>query len=142
MTVDPVRITGVVELQRALKALGNGAQTELRTVFAESASHIVAGATRRAPKDTGQLIAKGVRSKAEQRGASIVLGGKRVPYGPWLEFGGSVGIGNSVKRPFVKGGRFLFPAIAAGREDLIEAIAAGITDLAQRHGLDATETSA
>lgn len=141
MTVDPVRITGVVELQQALKALGNGAQTELRTVFAESASHIVAGATRRAPKDTGQLIAKGVRSKAEQRGASIVLGGKRVPYGPWLEFGGSVGIDNSVRKPFSRQGKFLMPAIAAGREQIIEAIAAGITDLARRHGLDASETS-
>lgn len=137
MTVEPVRITGVTELQSALKALGNGAQTELRTVFKEGASEIVAGAVRLAPWSS---FAKGVKARPEQRGASIVLGGRYVQ-GPWLDFGGSVGIGGSVKRPFIKGGRFLFKAVEAGRSDLIEAIAKGITELAQRHGLNANETS-
>lgn len=47
---------------------------------------------------------------------STVRFGGGLEYYPWLEFGGSVGRGGSVKRTKIQSGRYLFPTLTSLRE--------------------------
>lgn len=49
-----------------------------------------------------------VRASGTQTGGSIRMGRKTIPYAGWVEFGGSRPDGS--ERPFMAGGRYLFPA--------------------------------
>jgi hypothetical protein len=45
-----------------------------------------------------------------------------------------------VKRPFIKGGRYLYPAIADNMEDIQEKVAKAIGDITGRYGFKAEGT--
>lgn len=133
--IDPIKIKGLIEFQRALKAVEDGAQKQLRVVFNAVAETVAGGARRRVPTKTGKAKAS-VKVASSQREAIVKAGGARVPYYPWLDFGGRVGINKSVSRPFVTGGRYLYPSYDASRASIGPALERGLVELVRDAGLE------
>jgi HK97 gp10 family phage protein len=130
-----VEIKGLRDLQAALKATEDGAQKELRVALNKAADLVASGASRRVPVKTG--AARGsLRAQSSQREAKIIGGSKKVAYYGWLEFGGRIGKNKSVRRPFIKSGRYLWPAYAAQRTQVAQVIADELDALMARTGLD------
>jgi multidrug efflux pump subunit AcrA (membrane-fusion protein) len=130
-----VKVKGLRELQAALKATEDGAQKELRVALNRAAELVARGAARRVPTKTGRARAS-LRAQSSQREARVVGGSKKVPYYGWLEFGGRIGKDRSVRRPFVQGGRYLWPSYAAQRAQVAQVIAGELDALMKRTGLD------
>lgn len=55
-------------------------------------------------------LAGDVRSNATRTGATVRMGRASIKYAGWIEFGGDLKRPHSSTRPFVKGGRYMFPA--------------------------------
>lgn len=133
--VKPISVHGMKELQRALKELDGESQKEIRTALNTVADTVVQGAARRIPTRSGKARAS-LRSMSSQRETRIKGGGRKAPYLGWLEFGGRIGKDKSVSRPFVRGGRYIWPTIAANRQNLADAIQKALVDLARSKGLE------
>lgn len=133
--LEPVRIEGLRELQATLKALDGESQKQIRVVLNEAAGIVVRGAQNRAPVVTG-AYRKSIKAASGQREASVKAGGAKVPYAGFLDYGGRVGKHKSVVRPFQRGGRYVYPAYYAQRENILAAIAAGLTRLVASVGLE------
>lgn len=134
-TVDPIRITGLRDLQAAMKALDGESQKLLRTTLNEVAETVAAGARRRVPVRTGRARAS-VKASSSQREARVKGGGAKAAYYPWLEFGGKVGRKHSVRRPFVNGGRYIYPTYAANQDGITAGLDAAVGKLIDQVGLD------
>lgn len=135
---DAVRITGLRELQASLKAIDGDAQKELRLVLNKAVDGLVDRARPLIPSLTGKARGS-LKAQSSQREARVVAGGARVPYVPWLEFGGRVGRKKSIARPFLPNGRYLFPTFKKVYPDVVSAVADGVFGLIEKHGLDVKE---
>jgi hypothetical protein len=133
--IKPIEISGLRELQRALRELDGESQKKLRLVLNEAAETVIGGARRRVPDRSGKARGS-LKARSGQREAIVMGGGRKAPYYPWLDFGGKVGRDRSVQRTFVKSGRYLYPSWAASRRSVLEALAEAITDLAREAGLE------
>ena len=90
------------------------------------------------PEKTGR--AKGaVKAGVSGNNAYVQTGSRAVPWGPWLDFGGTLkptgGRHNTIRRPRVKGGRYLYPAIGRKRQRITEAAAQALEDTGRELGL-------
>jgi hypothetical protein len=65
----------------------------------------------------------------------VSLGKAKTPYAGWIEFGGRVGPNQSVRRPFVPGGRSMYPAVKREEAKIREVMADGLNRLADKAGL-------
>lgn len=126
---DRVVVEGLPALRRALKRVEGGLQREIGGVFREAARQVVGRID--LPQLTGRL-AGSVRPYGTQREAGVRVGGARVPYAGPVEFGGYPG-----SRPFVREGRYIFPAFDAAKGDVVESAERGLRDLIRRADLDA-----
>lgn len=116
---DEIRVEGLAELRRAFRDLDKEAKKGLRLAN-KSASEIVAEAARaKVPVRTGRARAS-VRATATQSSASVKEGGAQAPYVPWLDYGGAVGRNKATVRPFVKGGRIIYPAVRENEQRVVE----------------------
>lgn len=86
---------------------------EIRNALKATAEVVASDARGRVPVLTGK--AKGSIKGGSSGAAAVVRGGqKKVPYYGWLDFGGPRSPkGRLNQRPFLKDGRYLYPAIAA-----------------------------
>lgn len=134
--IQPIRVDGLREFQRALKDIDGESQKLLRVELNRIADVVVQGASRRVPRRTGRAAAS-YRAQSGQREAKIIGGSKKVPYVGWLEFGGRIGRSDSQRRPFVQSGRYLWPTVAANRQSLEKALQAALIELARHAGLEA-----
>jgi hypothetical protein len=133
-TVDPLRIEGLRDFQRALRDAENGLQKQLRVVFNDAADIVVGSARPFIPTRTGALAGT-LRAASGQRDATVALGrGKTTRYAGWVEFGGRRGR-SEARRPFVKGGRSMYPAVRREEAELSAVMAAGLNRLADQAGL-------
>jgi hypothetical protein len=130
-----IEIRGLAELQRSLKAIDGQSQKKLRLVLNKSVEVISEGVQRLVPMDSGSARAS-VKNRSTQREARIRAGGNKAPYYPWLDFGGSVGRSNSVKRAFFKNGRYLYPTFDRRRAWFYNEMGKGLTKLIEESGLD------
>lgn len=143
-----VQVRGLKEVQKALKAIDKDLPKGLRTEFLVVARAVVGTAQGNAPRVSGRA-AGSIRPRAAQTGAGIAFGGNAAPYFPWLDFGGTTGKGHrpgvpksgSVEREW-KGnpggeGRYVYPAIRAHEDDIIEAAGDVPVNLARKNGLEA-----
>lgn len=127
-----VRVIGLKELQKALRDADKELPKQLREAN-KQAAEIVTGKARSnflgrpgvAPK-----VAPSVRALAQQRSASVKIGGARFPYALGSEFGGGRhGKGNPTPAgghttqfpPFRKSGYALYPAIASESDRVVDA---------------------
>lgn len=135
MARSDVRVVthGIPELQKALKALGNGAEKELKSEFKDIAEEVAEAVRPKVPKRSGRA-ASSVKGRGTSRGGSIAFGGSKAEYYPWLDFGGRVGRNRSIERPFVAEGRYVYPTIREKRDDLIRRTDDVIERLAKKAG--------
>lgn len=111
MAVEDIqlRIKGLAEFSKNLKALDAELPKGLRVALNEAAE-VVAGAARpRVPKRSGRAQ-RSVKAKSTRTKVRVAGGGNRAPYYPWLDFGDKTGIGRgfAVHRPFRKQGRYIY----------------------------------
>lgn len=106
---DPVRVEGLRELQRGLKRISTEYPKALRRALNDAAELVVDTARPQIPSRTG-AARRSLKPASTQTTSRVRAGGGRVPYYPWLDFGGSVGKRKSVRRPFIKSGRYIYPA--------------------------------
>lgn len=136
--VQPLKIVGLRDLQRALKALDGESQKQIRVALNSVAEGVAAGAARRVPVRSGKARAS-LRAQSSQREARVIGGSKKVPYYGWLEFGGKVGPGKGAHRRYVSGGRYIYPAYAANRDGIYKALDAAMAALIRDAGLEVTD---
>lgn len=87
------------------------------------------------PRRTGKLAASIQPASTQKTGRVAYSQPASVPYAGFIEFGGAVGRNKSVKRPFVRGGRYLFPAAEAEREPVFDTLSTELDRLIRRAGL-------
>lgn len=116
---DPIRIVGIEQLRKDLRGISKEAPKELAAEFKKIAAKLVPIIRARMPRRTGRA-ARNVRPRNSQRGVEISLGSSRVPYTPWLDFGGSTKRwpNGEISRPFVKKGRYAVPTVEDNRDEI------------------------
>lgn len=101
------------ELRAALRDCSDDIADLVSSELEDIAKDVASDARGRVPQVTGAAA-----GSYRPRGTGVIFGGVDVPYVPWLEFGGAVGRKKAVIRPKVKGGRYLYPAIAENLADI------------------------
>ena len=126
-------VEGLIAMKQAFRAAHDGTQHAIQVRLKQVATLVASEVAGRTVVRSGRA-ASSVRAVATQESASVVAGGPKAPYYPWLDFGGSTGRGHvsgaadsgAIKREwFGKGGsgdqegRYVYPAI----RDMSEVIA-------------------
>lgn len=132
--VRPIQITGLRDLQAALKALDGESQKQIRVVFNEAAQAVVGGASKRVPVVTGKAR-KSLRASSGQREAKVSGGNKQAEYYGFLDFGGTVGRKRATRRRFITEGRYMYPAYSANHASIQKALEKSIVEMCRNTGL-------
>lgn len=132
---DLVKIEGLVEFRRSLRALGKDGPKALRVALNAGAELVLGRARPKVPSVTGKARAS-MKTRSSQTAVRVAVGGKRAPYYPWLDFGGAVGRGDATKRRFYADGRYLYPTLSESRGDVEDLLADQLAAVARQSGLD------
>jgi hypothetical protein len=132
---NTIKIQGLRELNRSLKQVSEDLPKGVRVALNDAADVIVTDARSRFPRRSGRAAAS-LRARSTRTVARISEGGGRAPYVPWLDFGGRVGRGKSVRRAFLKEGRYLYAAYFDKREQFVDVMKVSIADLIRGAGLE------
>lgn len=136
---EPIRIEGLRELNRGLKALDADLPKAMRVALNQAADVIVGPARARVPKRTGRA-ANSIRARSTRTSVRVSGGSKRAAYYPWLDFGGRVGRRHGVRRAFLKEGRYLYATYYEKRDsgEFVEILQAAIVGVAREAGFEVT----
>lgn len=134
---DAIKVEGLAEFTRNLKKLDSDLPKALRMAFNQAADVVVQDARAGMPARSGKAKAS-LKAKSTQTATRISLGGNRAPYAPWLDFGGHVGKNRSVRRPFLKEGRYLYNAYFRHRDSgrIQEELTKALLDVARQAGVE------
>lgn len=122
--VGTARIEGLRDFNRAIKQVSPDVASSLKDELrGEVAEPVAARARSNVPERTGRWK-RAIKAGATQRGAHITWGRKTVPYAGWMEFGGQLPSKRSgkparVRRQRVGDGRYIYPEVAAGRDEAV-----------------------
>jgi len=105
---EAIKVEGLKEFIKAVKQADRELGKAIRLAFNEAADLVVQRARPTVPERRGKA-AGSVKASSTQKMARVSGGGARVPYYPWLDFGGRVGKSNSVSRTFKADGRYINP---------------------------------
>src|SRR5215213_919930 len=111
---DKIKITGIKEFQRSLRAMDADLPKQIRVILNDASQLILSFARPRFPKLTGRA-AKSLSARSSQREARIALGGARAPYAPGLDFGG--GANRPQFPPYTPGGRYVYKGLEVNRDE-------------------------
>lgn len=131
---DPIKIKGLNEFVRNLKTLDRELPKALRMAFNGAADIVVKDAKPLVASDSGKARAS-VKARSTQTASRVVGGGNKAPYYPWLDFGGRVGKNKSVRRPFLKEGRYIYNAYFDNRARYAELLEEGLVKVAAQAGV-------
>ena len=137
MPVRPhVEIEGLKDIQKKLRDLDPALAKELKGVNLAVADLVADSARAHVPSRTGAARST-VKAKGEQRYAVIRAGGKKAPYYPWLDFGGQPAgaAGNRAQRPFIAGGRYIYPTVERLRNKIVNEYVIMLGQLLDKAGL-------
>lgn len=134
MARPQIDISGIRDFQRQLKQMDADLPKMLRVVHNGAADLVVARARPKVPTRTG-AAAGSLKARSSQREGRVAAGGRRAPYFPWLDFGGRVGPADSVERPFLTEGRYVYPTVRENNAEIQEVMSSGLADLAATAGL-------
>lgn len=148
MTVPAAKVTGIRDIQRALRQVDGQSQKKLREVGNRAVQRIVVKAQANASTPMEKAAAATLRAQSQQRYAAIKLGRARVPFALGAEFGAgrnstrrrSTGtyVGYRQFKPWRGNGEdagyFMYPAIRAERQQTISDYLAGIGQLLDQAG--------
>jgi hypothetical protein len=129
-----VVVEGLRDLNKNLKVLSVEAQKEMAEALKVIASGVVDDVKSRVPRGKTGNAQKSVRPRAGAKGAGIAFGGGRAPYYPWLDFGGRVGRQKATVRPVIRGGRYVYPAIADNMETVEELVVDALNEINRKYG--------
>lgn len=133
---DAIRVDGLRQFQKALRDMDADLPKQIRLILNEAAQEVIDYAKPKVPRRTGRAVAS-IKARSSQREVRIAVGGTKAPYYPWLDFGGEGRRkGRPAERPFIRGGRYLYPGLDARRTEVTEIMAKGMTLLASSAGLD------
>ena len=133
--IDPIKIDGLRELQRNLRTLDAELPKALRLAHNEAAGLVVDWAQSRVTVRSGRAR-RSVRATSSQREAKVTGGGARIPYYPWLDFGGRDGPARSVRRLFIKAGRYIYPGYTQRRDQVQERLLGALLQVCRQAGVD------
>lgn len=134
-TIETIKVQGLREFQQALREMDGESQKKLRVVLNRAADLVVNEATPKIPSKSGKAR-KSVKAMSSQREVRVKGGGAKVPYYPWLDFGGNAGPNKRISRPFKQKGRYIYPAWDDVRPKALEALQEGLVELAKEAGLE------
>lgn len=132
---EPIRIDGLKEFSRNLRKLDADLPKAVRLAFNTAADLVVDYARPQIPRRSGRA-ARSVKARSTRTAARVVGGSPRVPWYPWLDFGGRVGRNRSVKRPFIKEGRYIYAGFYAKRREFEDVMVKGLVDVARQAGVE------
>lgn len=134
---EPIRIDGLRKFSRDLKKIDNELPKALRLALNEAADLVVSDARPRVPKRSGRA-ARSLKARSTRTAARVQGGGNRAVYYPWLDFGGRVGKGLAVRRPFFKEGRYIYRSYFDLKEsgEFQETLHRALLDVARRAGVE------
>jgi hypothetical protein len=130
-----IRVTGLAELNRALRKVDTDLPKQIRLALNQAAEDVAAGARSTVPKRSGKAAAS-YKARSTRTAARVAMGSARAPYAPWLDFGGKTGKGKSVSRPFYKEGRYLFPALRKQRPQFEQKLLDAVMGVAKDAGFE------
>lgn len=138
---EPIKIEGLAEFRRGLKAISAESAKGLRLAGNKAADIIVADAVPKVPVGPGKggHGSSSIKARSTQTAARVTEGGKKYPYMPWLDFGGRVGRRKSVKRPFIKTGRFIWASFDDRSEEVTATLTEALIDIARANGIGVDE---
>lgn len=120
---DTIQVEGLAALSKGLRRIDAEAPKGLRLALNDAANIVVDTARPMMPRRSGRAQGA-VKAKSTRTESRVSAGSARVPYVPWLDYGGEGRVkGRPAKREFRKGGRYVYPAFYASRskvEDTLE----------------------
>jgi hypothetical protein len=132
---EPIHVEGLREFSQSLKRLDSDMPTVLRVGLNSVADVVVTDAVPRIPSRSGRAR-RSVRAKSTRTAVRIAGGGARVPYYAWLDWGGKVGRGRSVERPYQRQGRYIYRSYFANRDRFGELLGDVLVDVARQAGME------
>jgi hypothetical protein len=130
-----IRIEGLAEFNRDLRRLDADLPKALRLGMNAAAKVVVDYAVPKIPRRSGRA-ARSVRVASTRTAVRVRAGGARVPYYPWLDFGGKVGRNRSVSRPFYSDGRYLWKGLAVKRVEFEGILQRELIKVAESAGIE------
>lgn len=130
-----VKVEGLKAFTRSLRDMDRELPKAVRLANNRIVQIIVDGVQPDIPVRSGRARAS-VKAKSTRTAARISAGSKRAPYYGWLDFGGKTGIDGSVKRPFYKQGRYIYPTYSANQDRVVEVMVEEYTAIARDAGLE------
>lgn len=132
---EAIRVEGLAEFSRNLKRLDAELPKALRIALNDAADVVVGHARPRIPRRRGRARAS-LRVASTRTRVRVRAGGKRAPHYPWLDFGGRVGRNRSVKRPFLREGRYLYKSYFDKRADIGAVLERALLRVAAEAGIE------
>lgn len=139
MAKPEIKITGIKELRQKLTAVEADLKTELKTAYKAAAEVVASDARGRVPVVSGNLK-ESIKATATVRSGRVSEGNpKTASYFGWIEFGGrrhgkSSTEGDAV-RPYIKRGRFLYPALDAHKSEIETVFVTAIRNILNKRQL-------
>jgi len=132
-------IDGLADFSRNLKKIDSELPKALRVALNAAAELVIDGARPKVPTRSGAARAS-LKAKSTRTEVRVAAGSKRAPYFPFLDFGGRVGRKKSVKRPFLKDGRYLYPTYHALKQsgEFEATLNRALVSVARRAGIEVT----
>ena len=109
---EAIRIDGLAEFSRSLRKLDAELPKALRIALNQGSDLVIGAARPHIPSRSGRARGS-LKARSTRTAVRVSEGGPRASYVPWLDFGGKVGRRKSVRRPFLKEGRYLYAAYFA-----------------------------
>lgn len=136
--IDPIKIDGLAEFNRNLRKMDSDLPKALRLAGNEAAQIVVDWARARVPSRSGKARAT-IKGKSTRTQSRVSGGSQRVSYYPWLDFGGRVGRKRSVKRPFIKAGRYIYPGYTTNVQQVYDVLVAALLQVAKDAGVEVAD---
>lgn len=135
---DGVRVEGLDDLRRALKAAGDTAPREL-TAASKDVATFVADDARGVAEGLGGVAAKvapSIKGSGTTRGGSVTLGGASYPMAAGAEFGGQGRPTTQQFKPHLgRTGYFVYPTIRRDADRIESTFLEHIDDLMRKYDL-------
>jgi hypothetical protein len=133
-----ISVVGLKEFNRNLRRMDSELPKGLRLAGNAAAEIVVNEARPRVPigPGIGGHAKNSIKVASTRTAVRVSAGGARFPYYPWLDFGGRVGRKRSVRRPFLKSGRYIWKAFDDRRADVERELAEQLENLARTSGIE------
>ena len=102
-----------LDIPAAASAAAQALPSSAATAVGDAARLVAGYARPKVPKRSGRSAA-GLQARSTADGARIA---SSTAWFGWLDFGGAVGRGHATARPYRRGGRYLYPGLAATSGD-------------------------